>query len=330
MQDSFVFSNGDNKFTFSEKASGSDFKVSVFTDTHFDFLSKQDAYTLRLINETLDKEKPHLLIFLGDFCLGKFATAAAARVCDQLEKRGQYWAFVMGNHDGECIEGGTREKLFKLYADYPHCIAQNAQGVLGQGNFFIDILNSNGSIRESLIFIDSGGSHASKEEASKYGLEYKSGYDFIKPENIIWYGNEIKARQIEKPDVTSTLFIHIPLPEYYEAYRNKLLDGYRYERECCSKINSGMFNAIKKASSTRLVLAGHDHVNCYIAELCSVKMGYALSSSFSSYNSRCRFKNRFLNKIYKRPFPDGHTSLTYCADGNVIIKQVYNSEDIRF
>ena len=75
-------------------------------------------------------------------------------------------------------------------------------------------------------------------------------------------------------------FLHIPLPEYTQAWESFETKRYgdRNEKECSPHINSGMFANMLECGDVMGVFAGHDHVNDYIATLYNIALGYGRAS----------------------------------------------------
>ena len=124
-------------------------------------------------------------------------------------------------------------------------------------------------------------------------------YDFLSIGQIAWYRSVVERMKLHNQSAgggvpTSSLFLHIPLPEYYIAYVDYLLSGKdpSYEvfgalREdvCCAKINSGMFDALLEEGSTKFVFAGHDHVNDLSVLYKGIRLTYGLKTG-----DRCYFE----------------------------------------
>ena len=87
--------------------------------------------------------------------------------------------------------------------------------------------------------------------------------------------------------VESTLFIHIPLPEYNMAAKiyEPINDGFTkdengnfgMQREpiCSPYYNSGMFEKIVELNSTKNVVCGHEHKNNFSVLYRGVRLTYA-------------------------------------------------------
>lgn len=266
-----------------------DFKIIAFSDLHFDTWTKKTRVTMDTMISNIMREQPDMVIFVGDIITSSNNKGRLKQVCEVLEKLNVYWAPILGNHEGDNIRSVSRKEICEIYDSYPHClmdagVRKLADGteVWGNGNYVVNIQKADGTVKQSLIFLD-GGDRLSKEDAKKFGLD-EEDYDYIKPSQINWYKETI-AKLDE--GVKSMMFVHIPLPEYTKAYEElgeDALIGVRFESEGASTYNSGMFDAIKEAGSTQAVIAGHDHVNDYRVLYDGVWLCYNRNSGYSSYN----------------------------------------------
>lgn len=115
-----------------------------------------------------------------------------------------------------------------------------------------------------------------------------TGYDYIKRNQIHWYEYMVKGlAEYNGTPVESTLFIHIPLPEYNMAAKiyEPINDGFTKDdngnfgmlREpiCSPYYNSGMFEKIVELNSTKNVVCGHEHKNNFSVLYRGVRLTYA-------------------------------------------------------
>ena len=115
-----------------------------------------------------------------------------------------------------------------------------------------------------------------------------TGYDYIKKNQIHWYEYMVKGlTEYNGTPVESTLFIHIPLPEYNMAAKiyEPINDGFTKDgngnfgmlREpiCSPYYNSGMFEKIVELNSTKNVICGHEHKNNFSVLYRGVRLTYA-------------------------------------------------------
>lgn len=59
--------------------------------------------------------------------------------------------------------------------------------------------------------------------------------------------------------------------------------GEKRETVCCPSVNSGFFQVIKDLDSTKNVIVGHDHINCYSVLYEGVRLTYGLKTGDRCY-----------------------------------------------
>ena len=115
-----------------------------------------------------------------------------------------------------------------------------------------------------------------------------TGYDYIKENQIHWYEYMVNGlTEYNDAPVESTLFIHIPLPEYNMATKiyEPINDGFTKDENgnfgmlrepiCSPYYNSGMFEKIVELNSTKNVICGHEHKNNFSVLYRGVRLTYA-------------------------------------------------------
>jgi hypothetical protein len=242
------------------------FKIVQFTDTHVVPGNAKSLNAIKLINETLDKENPDLIVFTGDVVTGKPAREGWEMVLKPLAKKGIPFVITMGNHDAE--QDLNRSEIAAIITATPHCI--NKKDSKGLSDMALEIKSAkNGNASALLYCMDSN-------DYSK--VDTVKGYGWFSFEQIQWYRNT-SARITEanggKP-LPALAFFHIALPEYKEAYKNERNNpvGIRLEDECPASVNSGMFTAMLESRDVMGVFVGHDHNNDYLASLYGIALGY--------------------------------------------------------
>lgn len=304
------------------------FKILSFTDLHLDTYRKKTAITMEMMINNIKREQPDMVVFVGDIITSSNNRVRLKQFCEVMEQFGVYWCTVLGNHEGDNFRSLSREKMARLFSSYPHCLMDadtktttDGATVWGNGNYSVNILKSEGVVRQSLIFLD-GGDRVSKSDAKKYNID-KESYDFLKPSQIQWYKETINKLD---DGVKSMLFVHIPLFEYQIAYdqavagdSDAILEyGSANEKVCSSQYNSGIFSAILQKESTQAVVAGHDHINDFRLKYKGVYLIYNQPSGYSSYNLITRKKGNTLLK--------GYSVYTINSDGSIDFNQGKNIE----
>ena len=115
-----------------------------------------------------------------------------------------------------------------------------------------------------------------------------TGYDYIKENQIHWDEYVVNGlTEYNDAPVESTLFIHIPLPEYNMAAKiyEPINDGFTKDENgnfgmlrepiCSPYYNSGMFEKIVELNSTKNVICGHEHKNNFSVLYRGVRLTYA-------------------------------------------------------
>ena len=266
----------------------------------------KDKKSLNAVAAMISAEKPDFVIATGDisypvpFQAGTFNNKSGAKLFAELmESLGVYWTAAFGNHDTEAYSYYDREQITEFYSSYPHCLLQSGpDDVDGSGNQVFNIVNSDGIITRSLIVVDSH----SYIDGDIFGIEWK--YDNIHDNQIEWYENTIKelnAKNAEKAvstAVPSSVFLHIPLSEYKDAWTEYAANGFKDTENV--KLNygtagetgeivysgiheDGFFEKMQELGSTDSVFCGHDHLNNFSVKYKGINLTYSYSVDYLAY-----------------------------------------------
>jgi len=212
----------------------SDWKVLQFTDMHLSHANSgknnKNTITLNKYIETIMREKPDFVVLTGDIITSTGGRARAIQFAEIMEELGVYWAYNLGNHEGDQFFKLTRKELMKIIEKYPHCLSEGSvkktkdhEKVWGIGNFVVNLLGGDHEVVQSMIFLDSGDA-ITNQDAKKYGVE-KGSYDYLKDNQIKWYGEQIEQVTAGfTKEVKTMLFIHIPLIEQHNLEYIGLID----------------------------------------------------------------------------------------------------------
>lgn len=303
-----------------------DIKVVQLTDVHLGggYLSiNKDSKAINAVAAMLTAEKPDLVIVTGDisfpvpFQSGTFNNKSSATMFAELmEALGIYWVACYGNHDTELYSYYTREEITDIYSKYQHSLMQaGPEDVDGCGNQIINIVNSDNVITRSLILFDSH----SYIDSDALGIAWK--YDNIHDNQIEWYKNSVKAlteqnaQAISKlpaeraalydtsAPVKSSAFMHIPLVEYEDAWKEYVANGYKdtenvklnygtvgekNEMICCGVGEDSLFETMLELGSTDSIFCGHDHLNNFSINYKSINLNYGMSIDYLAYSGISR------------------------------------------
>lgn len=315
------------------KISDGNFKILVTTDFHLwdekDFIDK----TLQMFVRHVEAEKPDLVLLTGDVILTDFQQIDSIQFAQMMEKLGVYWAICFGNHEARAEKEYHKYFMLKNIVGFPHCLSKfGDMSLFGYGNFAINIMNSDNTIRQSIFMFDSG-----RDVDKKYFAEHNvpagtKGYDFLKNNQKNWYRNSIKKLEAEHGKFKSMMLMHIPLCEYKEVMeldenenyvptgKAEILYGGMYESVGCSQFNSGMFDLILELGSTQAVFAGHDHVNDFCAKYKGIYLVYAQCGGYNTYTMGSNYN------WDEKDWMQGVTMVDLHRDGSIDFRQRFNRE----
>ncbi len=248
------------------------FKLVQFTDLHWTNGSPDDLRTRRLMEATLDAEKPALVVLTGDVIEGAKCDAPAwswRQAVAPMEERAIPWAAVYGNHDDE--GSLNRLQLLDVQQSCSMCLTQRGPAKLsGVGNFVLKLVGEDGAkSAKKLVFLDSG----------SYAQPDKGKYAWVQEDQIEWF----RATMNGDKAAGALVFFHIPLPEFADAWTAGNCRGSKHENICCPEHNSGLFAAMRQTGQVSGVFVGHDHVNDYEATLDGIRLCYGRGSGYGTY-----------------------------------------------
>ncbi len=330
-----------------------EFKVMQLTDVHIGggaFSKRQDESAINAVATMIQAEKPDLVIVTGDlvfpvpYASGSLNNLKESEIFATLmEQLNVYWAIVFGNHDTEIYSYYSRDDLSEFYSQdrWEHCLyLEGDEEVDGYGNYVINVENTKGMITHSFIMMDSH----SYTDGDYFGVAWK--YDNIHENQVEWYKTTINALNaknqaafdnldlVEKaaylatigetqPKVKSSLYIHIPLVEYLDAWTEYVNNDYK-DTENVKKImgevgetgkmvfcgvgEDAMFETMLKLDSTKYVFCGHDHLNNFVLNYKGINLSYGMSIDYLAYFG-----------IDKKTEQRGCSILTLSKNGNLDI-----------
>lgn len=256
------------------------FKIIQFTDVHYIDGDPRSAGSLENIAETLDAEKPDLVIITGDVIYGKPAEAGMRAVLRPISERKIPFAVTYGNHDDEFDM--TREELFTVIQSVPYNLTATAEDIHGVTNFILPILSATSGKTAELLYCFDSNAYSKLEDVK--------GYDYIRADQIAWYRTQSESftRANGGVPIPSLAFFHIPFPEFNQASSDEHAHfcGTRMEAASSPKLNSGMFVAMKEMKDIEGVFVGHDHDNDYAVQWHGILLAFGRYSGGNTvYNN---------------------------------------------
>lgn len=235
-----------------------DFTILQLTDLHLRGNGgKKEKKTLDGVAKLIDGNDFDLVVITGDMVDGynndhKYNKEEALKsIAELMEEKEQYWAYTLGNNDGEVC--GSNSDIFAYLASYEHCLISDV-GVGGVGNYTINIANGD-KIVHTLIFVDS---RMRGDDGKMLAID-KSQID--------WYNTV--ATEAKSKGIFTSMFMHVPFLEFAKAYQHgEIIEGYNNRTNTLDiNVNSDssrMYDAIISAGNNGLIGTGHTHGSDYI------------------------------------------------------------------
>ncbi len=292
------------------KKPGKDFVILNFADIQ---CHDGEAYSIvgefaeETMTRLIEKTKPDLITLTGDNAFDSFAHLRLIRFLDSF---GIPWAPVMGNadHTGVVSEFWIAWRMMEA----KHCLFRLGPKDMGYGNYILNI-TENGQTVHTLFFMDTH-----HEEEMQAG-----SYDHLYDAQIAWYRWAVEGIAKEAGrTVPSSVFFHIPVPEYKDAWEaahdsvtGALLPEYRDVQFCKKqeefgfpKFNNGFLAMCRTLGSTKNIICGHEHTNCFALPYEGITLIYAMKTGYGCY---------WEHKTH------GGTTLTVRKDGMTAVTQHY-------
>ncbi len=262
--------NGQNNIKLKFDKNG-EFKVVQFTDTHIHLTENKNLNVYDIVKKIIKTEKPDFVILTGDIITQNDPQKGYKKFAEIFKEAKVPWGVVFGNHDGE--SNVPREEIAKDLITLPYCINKDDgkdDGVYGASNFILPVYGKNNKPEALLYCIDSNSKSFLKPKVDGYGW-----FDFSQ---INWYLEQSRSytKKNGGEPLPALAFFHIPLPEYTQAWENKINPpiGVKNEDECSPDINSGMYTAMLTGGDVMGTFVGHDHINDYIGVYHGMALAY--------------------------------------------------------
>ena len=273
-----------------DKKPDKDFVILNVTDLQMmsdEAIGRIGAQVKATIDKLVEETKPDLITVTGDNAWRLLAYNETIRMLDSY---GIPWAPVMGNHDGQGCPG----EFWCAYNFYKakNCLFKFGPKDMGYGNYIIHIYE-NGAIVHTLFMMDT---HSDLDDGGNINGAKGSGYDHLWENQMEWYTWAVNGTNaLAGHPVESTVYFHIPLCEYNDAWDMATEDGKfkaeyadtcfgdKGESVCCPPANNGFFNLMLRLGSTKNVVVGHDHVNSYSVVYKGIRLTYGLKTGEACY-----------------------------------------------
>ena len=186
------------------------FRILQLTDLHYTASARRSGHVLPMVADLIDRERPDLIVLTGDLVYDRPAAPLLRRIGTLLAGKGVPYAVTLGNHDAE--QDLTRDEVYAAVRALPGCINArfNPPGE-PQGTFAVPIDTDDGRCAAVLYVMDSNDYNA--DDGTYAGVDAGQ---------VAWY--ERRSEELERrcgAKVGALVFMHIPLPEYAEAFDSK-------------------------------------------------------------------------------------------------------------
>ena len=298
-----------------DKKPGKDFVILNVTDIQMkdrETFGRVGAQVKGTIDKLVEETKPDLITVTGD---NAWQFLSYNETIKMLDSYGIPWAPVMGNHDGQ----GCPSEFWCAYNFYKakNCLFKFGPKDMGYGNYIIQIYENN-QIVHTLYMMDT---HSDLRDGANINGEKDGGYDHLWENQMQWYTWAVEGtNKLAGKPVESTVYFHIPLVEYKDAWEMTTENG-KFKAEyagtcfgdkgedvCCAPANNGFFTLMQRLGSTKNVICGHDHVNSFSILYKGIRLTYGLKTG---------------EACYWEPTRSGGTTVTVGADGSAAVAHHY-------
>lgn len=312
------------------------FRILMIADTQEG--SKVNSDTMKLIEASLDRSQPDLVVYSGDQIWGKRSFKGDANkvkeILGQLVQpvvdRKIPFAICFGNHDRQV--GLTNAEQFEIYKSFEGFIGESDEGIDGVGNHCFEIKDGD-EIKYLLYTIDS---HSN----------LKVGYDCVHENQISWYRDtRDKYEKMLGSVVPSVVIQHIPVcevfdlmtkvkrttrgavrgfrtheGEYFVLKKDRVNKGaFMKESPADPQENSGEFSAMCEKGDVKGIYFGHDHNNSFNGDINGIDVGYTQGAGFNVYGPGKDRGTRVIDL-----FTDGHLETYDMRYKDIVGKSVDN------
>lgn len=282
--------------------------------------TKVSSDTIKLIEASLDRSQPDMVVFSGDQIWRKSSFKgnktkvqnALSTIVKPVVDRKIPFAVCFGNHDRQV--GLSNEEQFEIYKSFDGFIGESDDGIDGVGNHCFEIKDGD-EIKFLLYTIDS---HSN----------LKVGYDCVHENQIAWYKNTRDEYEKKLGHIVPSVVIqHIPICEVFDLMKQvkrtvkgsvrgfRTHDGeyfvlkkdrvnkeaFMRESPADPQENSGEFEAMCEKGDVKGIYFGHDHNNSFNGDINGVDVGYTQGAGFNVYGPGMDRGTRVIDL-----FADGH------------------------
>ena len=270
-------------------------KILQFTDVHF-FCDRAehginaDDRTVDDFKRLIDLHTPDLLAVTGDLWQDNPDHRGAeffAWGLDKITSLGVPWLFTWGNHDElddyASAQVALTEAKGSLY-----------RGGHSGGNYEVVLTDADDRAVWQLVCLNTTNQGVQREQEE-------------------WLA--ARASDVKRPKTGAFCFLHIPVMEYHELWKEGVCKGVHLEDVCTYGEDGSAFSHLERLGGIKACFCGHDHVNDYSGTQDGIELVYGRASGHAGYGGDKVRKGAKLitlnaaegNYSWKTVFADGTT-----------------------
>ncbi|MGJ9458443.1 metallophosphoesterase family protein [Oceanobacillus sp. CF4.6] len=256
------------------------FNIVQLTDLHIGSIPhhEDDYKTFALIDKAFEKLDADLIVITGDLIWSEGVPNADKVFKELLQRINNHdipVAITYGNHDSE--DEFTRSSLREMESGLDHFVEKkNICIVDDRESYTIEIYDQSGETVKNVLYVIDSGADAPL---------LIGNYDWVHPEQVNWFREVSKQYKNVEAGQSDLIFMHIPLPEYWQASQNILSGECNETNDMISApyINTGLFASAVLNGQIAGVFVGHDHDNNFVGEHFGIKLVYGQVSGYQCY-----------------------------------------------
>ncbi|MBQ3064889.1 MAG: metallophosphoesterase [Clostridia bacterium] len=322
-----------------------------FDNEALDDTNIEQRILFHTVTELVNRTKPDLITITGDFAWTT-KIRSYQRFTDFLDSFDIPWAPIFGNHDHSDnqeylqTESGVHfaketEDLLRIWKNSKNCLFESGAPEIGIGNYIIRI-EENGKPIHALFMTDSQYYRPIIDAHGQLVINADGTpmlcMNDMSPLQSKWYSDAVDA-WIAEGGKSSSILMHVPFKIHRDSFYKALAEGVdpmsvstdeALQKDCWKpeyaesigvvhedidgpEDECGIFDTIVEKNNTKLLLAGHDHLNNTIIRYRGVTVAFALKTGCAAYWD---------------PTLNGGTTITINSNGSIQVKHHYVKADV--
>ena len=299
------------------------FKILQLTDLHLGYgeMSKrQDALAYDAVRKLIGKTNPDYIVITGDTIYPKYRKTGMRNNKMQMTEFINWfdsfkipYSMIFGNHDSDKNSMFSKDEISDVIMNGKYSIfAKGKEDIYGMGNYVVNLTDRENIPMVTLSMLDS----------NTYTRDFRN-FDCVHTNQIDWLTEKLDNIRKQNKSLYSLMFLHMPLPEYYYAYKMMKLGrrevrynfgsvGEPNDNFGISSCNNQLFDRVQEQGIVKGIFCGHDHKNSISMFYKNIMLTYGMSIDYIGYCTENDFIQRgatlitldtFYNRFRARPIP---------------------------